>query len=465
MVVKNRIEIISEGTAKLLREGESALVDFKRTSDSISVDDIVAFANSKNSGVILAGIVECSGVGGEQTGQVVGCEVSDAAILQIANKALACIPPVAIEFSIENLGYKPFLRIDIPSSSTKPHCTPKGVYCRRDGNRNRPLHPSELLAMFLESESRVFTERFETAADRITNVLAQLESNLDDSIRSMESQLGWADSKLAGTESTLDSILAYSQRLNAETNDLSARLRAIFRQDKRQDPIFERERKKLSDQVVSQLLEDRKLYQGIKAGKAISVSPKGKAAEELSETDFQQVFYEAVRIVGDQLDKKKYMIEVKKPSEVNDSDVAAIVKLIEEGGEVVHGVRPRLKRSHLLGLIRYQDQLVGTASLKNPASSYRNAVFKKAKASANPDDFIRELGWIFVNVDHRSKGQIQLLIEALLKAAGSDGLYATTRVANEKMQRILKHQGFVSHGVSFSSVHQANEMIALFIRP
>jgi len=96
------------------------------------------------------------------------CDVNDATILQIANKALNCIPPVAIRVHIENLSSLPFLRIHVPSSSTKPHCTPKGVYSRRDGSRNRPLHPGELLKMFLESESRAFAERFESAADRIT---------------------------------------------------------------------------------------------------------------------------------------------------------------------------------------------------------------------------------------------------------------------------------------------------------
>jgi predicted HTH transcriptional regulator len=208
MAAPKRTKGISAHTTNLLREGESERSDFKRAPAAVSTDDLVAFANSEAGGSILAGVDERASPEGVQVGFVVGCDVGDEAILQIANKALSCLPPVAIEVSIENLSKVPFLRIDVPSSSTKPHCTPKGVYCRRDGSRNRPLHPSELLRIFLESESRAFAERFESAASRIAKDLSQLEKTLEDSIDDMGSKLGWAEYKLGDTESTLDSILA-----------------------------------------------------------------------------------------------------------------------------------------------------------------------------------------------------------------------------------------------------------------
>ena len=465
MANRKRPAEISDRTLALLGEGESERCDFKRVPEGISGDDLVSFANTEAGGCILVGVDEVANSGGVQTGSVVGCDVSDAAVLQVVNKALACLPPIAIKVHIENVGKLPFLRVDVPSSSTKPHCTPKGVYCRRDGSRNRAIHPSELLKIFLENESRVFAERFESAANRITIDLANLEESLEESIQSMGDQLGWADSKLGETSGTLDSILAYSQRINTEISDLKERLRALFRQDKRQDPIHDRERKKLTDEIVNQLLKDKNLRAGIRTGKSISISANGKAAEELTQDDLRQIFQEAVRVVEDRLEREKYSIEVKKPLDCAEGEVRDFAKLVEEGGEVAHGVERRLKTAISLGLVRYEKELIGTAAVKSPIPRYRDSVFRKAKAAVEPGDFALELGWIFLARDHRSKGQMRPLIETLLKANQGFGIFATTRVSNEKMQRILTHQGFVRHGDHYASDQNTDDAIILFIRP
>jgi predicted HTH transcriptional regulator len=304
-----RTKTISKLTKTLLAEGEGERADFKRIPDGISADDLVSFANTDVGGSILAGIEEQSGSGGVQIGVVRGCDVTDSTILQITNKALSCVPPVAIEVYIENLGKTPFLRVDVSPSQTKPHCTPKGVYCRRDGSRNRPLHPGELLKMFLESESRAFAEKFEAAATRITNDLGELEDSLDRSIKSMADQLGWTDSKLGDSESTLYSILAYAHTLNEEANDISARLRALFRQDKREDPVRARARKELLDTVVKQLSEDPEIFKKIAAkvaaGGTVSMNMSGKAAVEFNKEDLGNILREAIKIVVERAKVKK----------------------------------------------------------------------------------------------------------------------------------------------------------------
>jgi predicted GNAT family N-acyltransferase len=371
---------------------------------------------------------------------------------------------VAIDIYIENLGKEPFLRIDVAASPTKPHCTPKGIYCRRAGSRNRPLHPSELLRIFLESESRAFAERFELAANRITEGLAELEENLDNSIDAMADKLGWAEHKLGDTESTLDSVLAYAQRINTETNDLTTRLRTIFRQDQRQDPINARERKKLLDEIIDQLHKDKTILKAIKAGKSLTISAQGMAAEELTQDDLGSIFREAVKIVTDHLERNKYYIAVKAPAKCDEDELKELANLIAEGGEVADGVDQRLKTADTLGLVRYEKGIVGTAAVKKPNANYRKDVFEKAKASVAPADFSRELGWIFLKEEHRSKGQIQPLIETVLKAAGTCGIFATTRISNEKMQHILAHQGFVRHGEAYASIQNPGDKIMLFIR-
>lgn len=402
MATPKRIKGVSSVTKQLLGEGETTRADFKRASDGISADDFVAFANSEQGGTILAGVDEIAGAGGAQVGAVVGCDVSDGAVLQLTNKALSCLPPVAIDVRIENLDDKPILRIDIASSPTKPHCTPKGVYCRRDGTRNRALHPSELLALFLDSEARAFAQRFEAAAERITEELGSLEQGLERSIKSMGDQLGWADYQLGNTESTLDSVLAYVTRINTETNDQSARLRTLFRQDKRQDPVHDREREKLRGELVEQLMKDRTLLKGLRDGRGLSVSANGKAAEELTKDDLSAIFDEAIKIVIRKLEDEKYSVDIKRAGECTELELEAVAALIREGGEVAANIEARLPTADRIGIVRYEKTIVGTASLKKPTADYRKRVFAKAETNASHAEFSRELGWIYLRPDYPS---------------------------------------------------------------
>lgn len=460
MPSKKIAKTVTEDTAKLLQTGEGDRVDFKRGPDGVSAEDLVAFANA-GGGAILAGVDERADDGGAQVGVVVGCDVGDGTILQIANKALGCIPPIAIDVSIENDDGKLFLRIDVPSSATKPHCTPKGVYCTRAGRRNRALHPTELLKIFLESESRSFAERFEAAAGRITAELGQLEESLDSSIQSMADQLGWADSKLGDTENALDTIQAYVTRINSETNDIALRLRTIFRQDKRDDPVTERERTKLRGELIDQLLDDRKLLHALAKRTAnFKISAKGKAAEELTKEDLFPIFTDALKIVVDKVEMEKYSVQVKKPDDCTNNELHDFALLVKKGGEVADGIEARLKKADVLGFIRYEKAIVGVGALKKPALAYRNGVFQKAQATASPGDFTREIGWLFVEQNHRGK-QTRELITSLLDAARSKHVYATTRKANDKLQRILKHHRFFQNGVAYPSTQNPGEEIIL----
>ena len=117
MAFKKRIKSLSKLTRELLAEGESSRADFKRSPNGINVDDLVAFANSESGGQILAGVDE-QVVDKAQIGVVCGCDVSDAAVLQILNKAVSCIPPVSIDVYIENLNDQPIFRVEVPPSQT-----------------------------------------------------------------------------------------------------------------------------------------------------------------------------------------------------------------------------------------------------------------------------------------------------------------------------------------------------------
>jgi predicted GNAT family N-acyltransferase len=463
MGLKKRIKTISRLTQSFIAEGESERADFKRLPEGISADDLVAFANSESGGNILAGIDE-QVVNNTQVGVVRGCDVSDATILQVLNKAVGCIPPVSIDVFIENLNDKPILRIEVPSSPTKPHCTPKGVYCRRDGARNRPLHPTELLKVFLETEASAFAARFEVAAERITAELGNLETSLDKSIKNMSDQLGWTDFQLGDTESTLDTIQAMVGRLSKETDDLTIRLRALFRQDKRDDPVYKRERLKYLNHLVEQIRGNDRLLALVVQGGTLSFKAAQDWSADVTHEDAKELLKAAVKFVREQEELKKYSVQVKAPKNYSVSELDEFSKIVADEQEVAEGVRARVERAYRLGIITYDGTVVGTASLKKPSASYRRKVFEKAKSKHAPIDYPYELGWIFLKDAHREKGQMTRLLKELMPAATDSAMFATTRSVNEIMQEMLIQFGFSRDGEEYPSEQRPDQMLQLYVR-
>lgn len=462
MGLKKRTKTLSSISRALLAEGESERVDFKRSPQGINSDDLVAFANSETGGNILVGVDEQI-VDSAQVGIVCGCDVDDASILQILNKAVSCVPPISVDVFVENLNAKPILRITIPASTTKPHCTPKGVYCRRDGSRNRPMHPAELLRVFLETESRAFAERFESAADRITDDLTNLESTLDTSIRNMADQLGWADMQLGDTESSISAILGLTRHLRSETDDISARLRTLFRQDEREDPVRNREMKAFIDALVEQLCEQPDLLKQIAEGGSLQINTQGKTAIELTKDEVSKALTDAVSIAKKQEDMKKYDVFIKTSHECTEEELDSFATLVREGGEVIEGVRARVENAFRLGFVTYDGVIVGTAALKKPISTYRNKVFSKSKSELSPKAYPFELGWIYLRPDHRKRGQMNRLLDKLLSLAGEKGIFSTTRSNNEIMEEILHERGFRTDGEVYPSTQNPELTIKLFI--
>lgn len=462
MAANRRIKGLSSTTRALLAGGEGDEADFKKIPEGISQDDLVAFANSESGGHILVGIVERV-VDGAQVGVVQGCDVSDGAILLVTNKAVTCIPPVLIEITIENLGAQPILRIAVPSSATKPHCTAKGIYNRRDGSRNRPLHPTELLRIFLENEGRVFAERFESAAERIAADLKNLESSLDTSIKNMADQLGWAESKMDDTESKLDDLIDQLQDLERPISIIGERLRTMFRQDKRHDPVSDREFKKLTQRYVEQILGRADLMELITSGGSIVLRHGAEFSQELEHEDAKKAVEIATAQILRQEDLKKYEVHCKLPDECSGVELDEFCAIVAEGGEVSAGLRSRVISALRLGFIRCDGVTVGTAGLKKPKSSYRTKVFSAANSVAKPREHPFELGWIYLREEHRSKGQMTRLIRELMPLADGKGVFATTRTSNTIMRDMLLQIHFKQDGDGYTSKLQPDETLNLFL--
>ncbi|WP_177236336.1 GNAT family N-acetyltransferase [Albimonas pacifica] len=457
-----RLKSISAATRELLAHGENALVDYKRKPEGVSQEDFVSFANSADGGIILIGVNEVEGPMGEQVGEVVGCDVSDSTMLAVTNKALSCVPPVAIEIYVENLSATPFLKVAVPASASKPHCTTKGIYCQRDGSRNRPLQPGELLKLFLDSESAAFAARFAAAADSISSEVGALESSLAGHIERMSDTLGWSDQKLDDTESLLDDIKMEISEVIKLQRDSALRFKAIFNQDGRSDPLKERARRNLKASIVQQASEDERILEHISSGKNVELTLRGEAAEFLSRDDVREILQDSVDEAREAFEQKRYTTYVGVPEDFDEHSIASMAELIERGGEVAVGVKARLMGANWLGLITHDDVPVGVAAIKKPAKSYRERVFVSAGYLAK-DACKSELGWIYLDEAHRRKGKMASLLAELWECVGDARVFATTRVSNEAMVAILKKLGFAKFGGDFPSRLNESEMLSLYV--
>ncbi len=440
MSEQKRLKLLSTTTRAFLASGEGQLVDFKRASDGISAEDLVAFANASDGGTILAGVGE-QNVDGAQVGVVHGCDVSDNAILQLLNKAISCLPPVSIDIIIENLTGNPILRIVVPSSSTKPHCTPKGLYCRRDGARNRALHPSELLKIFLDSEAQVFAERFESAAAHISEEIGNLEEALASTIRSMSDQLGWADSNLDDTSHTIDTVLAYAKLIKDETDDTATRLRTIFRQDTREDPIRDRERKKLVASLVEQISEDKDLTKAVLAGRPLEYKLTGKPALELTPQEGQEALADAYVAIRDREDRKYYKAKCVAPGDCDEGVLTAIATLIAADGDQAK-VSAELSKALWLGITSYKGEIVAAAILKKPKAAFRSELFDRAEAKADPTHYKLQMDGISLHADHHGKGALAKLVPKLLSSVKGQPVFAVAKPDDILSRQVLEHTKF-----------------------
>ncbi|WP_312946505.1 RNA-binding domain-containing protein [Agrobacterium sp.] len=463
MGANRRSKNLCASTLSILEAGESATVDFKKIPDGVSADDLVSFANS-DGGEILVGVIEGER-DGAQIGVVRGCDVSDHAILQITNKAISCIPPVSIDIFIENLDDKPILRIDIPTSRTKPHCTPKGVYCKRDGTRNRPIHPHELLRIFLDTEARVFSQRFEAAANRITDDLVNLENSLDSTIRSMGDQLGWASSQLDDTESDIKTILGLAHRIDERSGKLGSRMRELFRQDKRSDPVRDKEYKKLLNDILNSINERDDLVKIIARGGKINASASANLSEDLTTEDFEQALNRVVDFLHRRETLKQYSVICKAPSKCQKGELDAFITAFGADADLGPDFRTKLEGSFRLGFAMFRGDIVATSALRKSTIAYRKQVFKEAGLPDAAGDYRYQLDWIHLLEGHREKGVLTKLMDNLLPHGKETGIFAIPRVDDELMVVMLRQLKFDPIGQPFDTRAGSSEQKQLYLMP
>lgn len=232
---KNEFKTITKRTMLLLNREENYDVEFKESLKGLDSSDIVAFANSELGGSILVGVKEIKIVNGRSRGEVVGCRVGDGEKQSILNKAESCVPPVDVEIFIENSRHNPFFRIEIPSSSKKPHCTSGGTYKIRGDGRVKALLPGSLLTMFIETETQKFIEKFRDATrelgESITGIKYKVMEEMNELLDHISSMEDNVEAKLKeifytaeNAESLSDEAMTYSDETLGEIHELEGKV-------------------------------------------------------------------------------------------------------------------------------------------------------------------------------------------------------------------------------------------------
>jgi hypothetical protein len=185
---------------------------------------------------------------------------------------------------------------------------------------------------------------------------------------------------------------------------------------------------------------------------------------DITDEDAAELLKVAVMHVRNEEEQKKYSVSVKAPKQCTETELDQFADKVTAGGEVIDGARKRIESAFRLGFIFYDGVVVGTAAIKKPADTYRTKVFEKAKSKLIPTKFRYELGWIFLDLAHRKKGQMTRLLKELMPVAKENAIFATTRTTNDVMQEMLLQLKFSQDGHEYRSEQQADATLKLFVR-
>ncbi|WP_108171858.1 helix-turn-helix domain-containing protein [Christiangramia gaetbulicola] len=267
MKIKQTFKTLTKSTEKLLEFGENETVDYKRDLKGLKSEDLVAFANSENGGIILIGVEEKSN-GKTQIGEIYGCDTSDKSRLVIMSKALACIPPISLSIIIENTNKKPIFRLEIPSGIQKPHCTSGGTYKIRKDGRNSVLTPNEILEIYLTKEAKKFNKQFKKATkhlveniDNVSSTIDFMESTISSKVENISSLLEWTEMSASDTKSTVETIDTYVKTILKEHRNTEIRVKSLIEHNEIKDPVRLRYMSQMAESLVEEYERDEKLFE------------------------------------------------------------------------------------------------------------------------------------------------------------------------------------------------------------
>ena len=162
----------------------------------------------------------------------------------------------------------------------------------------------------------------------------------------------------------------------------------------------------------------------------------------------------------------KERLLLKGPSQCTAQEIDAFCRTVVYEGQVSQQrFRKRVAKAHLLAFLIDPDDgtVIGTAAVKRPDPGYQREVFGKADASEFSQGDSLELGWVVVSPAYQGRGHCGRLVETVLRGFADTDLYATSKVDNLPMHKVLERFGFLKVGRSYVSKNRSGE-ISLFVR-
>ncbi len=143
----------------------------------------------------------------------------------------------------------------------------------------------------------------------------------------------------------------------------------------------------------------------------------------------------------------------KRPSDCSNRQLKEFETLVRKGDEVsARGLSSLIRTAEwLVFLYEGAEILAGIAALKNPRAAYKRKVFQKACSSDDPDTFVYEIGWLFVENKFRGRKLSRRLLQSAVELAPDQKVYATTRENNMKMDKTNRRCGFTVSGSAYTS--------------
>jgi RimJ/RimL family protein N-acetyltransferase len=158
-------------------------------------------------------------------------------------------------------------------------------------------------------------------------------------------------------------------------------------------------------------------------------------------------------------------IVARKPRNCSPAELAAFTALGAKGWQGRSEKLPkRIRRARALIFLCEGETLTGVAALKRPGSHYRRKLFERAGTSEDPDDYRLEAGLIYIEPGYRGQGHSTRMLAEMLRLAGDERVFATTRADNPIIQRSLRRCGLQQTGQAFAS-EGGDHRLRLYITP
>ena len=147
------------------------------------------------------------------------------------------------------------------------------------------------------------------------------------------------------------------------------------------------------------------------------------------------------------------------PSSLHDAELDDFVSLVLAGGEVTrNGLRNRVLNAECITFLREGNCLLGVGGLKRPSARHRAEVEVGAGVNLASEEFPFELGWVFILPSARGRKLSGQLCRPLVAAAGSSGIFATSREDRVGMHATLLNMGFKRAGGEWPSVENKGKL-------